>query len=182
MEFDRAAFSSPSRAAHDRPGDGGVACAYASPRFAAHCPRSSDRRRSRATAGTVASDRQERASGAACSEVGSTAVIRGHPGGRRSFTRRTLPASAPAAVNMALCHRRHRLPRPWASRDSVASPCSVESGRLAAARGRRPTRDGWRPPARPARLSRTLAWELDRAKVAVVSPGLEAYDPRLGTV
>jgi pimeloyl-ACP methyl ester carboxylesterase len=29
MEFDRAAFSSPSRAAHDRPGDGGMASAFA---------------------------------------------------------------------------------------------------------------------------------------------------------
>jgi hypothetical protein len=130
-------------------------------------PRSRTEGRSLAGAATVASDRQERASGAPA---------------RRSARPRSAGA-IPAVAHLGEHFPRAR-PRRCTWRFAIA-PLSFRNymvargggvavqlgvGRLAAARGRRPTRGRWRPPGRPARRSRTFAWQLDRAKVGVLSP------------
>jgi hypothetical protein len=120
-----------------------------SSRFASATPRSSDRRMVAREGG----DGGFRSPGAGiCRRLLGGGVDRGQPGpSRRSSVvhLRALRASAAAAVNMALCHRPIVFPRPWASREAVASPCNVESGRFAAARGR--PNPGSLPTARPPR-------------------------------
>jgi hypothetical protein len=107
------------------------------------------------------------------------------PPARRSARPRQLePARRSAVVHLATTSRergrggeRRALPSPHrlsatmgvARGGGVAVQLGV--GRLAAARGRRPTPGPLRPPGRPARRSRSFAWQLDRAKVAVLSPG-----------
>jgi hypothetical protein len=113
---------------------------------------------------SVASDREERASSTARSDVALAAVSRSHPGGHRSVI---WPNTSPSGRggDVALWQRPVVLrPRAKASSEAAASPCRPEVGvspQLAVVA--QPQAVGERP-ADPRLAVGTFAWALNRAK------------------
>jgi hypothetical protein len=145
-------------------------------------PPSSDRGRPRSRRPAAgASERERRASSIACSEVGSAAVGRSHPGGRRSvigvehFPARgrggdvALSPSPPPSFGREHGRRARRRRRPCRLA-SVVSP----QPEVVAPPGR------WRPPGQVAWAVATFGRALERANVAVLSPGVGASTPEWG--
>jgi hypothetical protein len=130
----------------------------------------------------VASDREPRASSTAYAEVGAAVVGRSHPGGRRSVIGVEHFPAPGRGGDVALS------PTPPSSFDREherrasrrASPLRPGLGCFAAARGRRATPGRLRTPGQVAWALATFARALERAKVAVLSPGVGASTPEWG--
>jgi hypothetical protein len=128
----------------------------------------------------VASDREPRASSTARSELGFAAVGRSHPGGRRSViglehspARGRGGALAPSPPSSFGREHGRRVRR-------RASPVQPGLGRFAAAGGSRATPGPLATAGPRAWAVATFARALERAKVAVLSPGVGASTPDRG--